>query len=410
MREPVQWTGADYLEASLTEPPMRSGSLVELVRREIVALSGQIEQAEAQWIKPTIVERRQMEFAAAQRVLALIRPEIAAEVVENSAQIGLPLEEMALLSLVKWDRYTMGPEGVSTVFGWIDRQDGRSDFVLLRPTREGCGVTTSSAEHSEAIGAALNGGEPTGRHQPCLRVEDDPESADLANVIRLCTCCSSMEEAEDDEFYHPANWCGVCGHPGPAHRRHEEANCPLKSGVRPCGCDIPRCELCGYTEHDAQFEGDHALGEAAGGRIPGTDTELWEEPWLSAPEPAAPPGPRFGERLRAANGPGASPNPPLERWRVVRLAAEIDADRDELAEDRFEAGVLHAQITGEAKRDSPESLGGALAIRPSELQRAVIAACSCGGQTDVARQCPACIVWCQVRARVQPEELEMPSA
>lgn len=38
-----------------------------------------------------------------------------------------------------------------------------------------------------------------------------------------------------------------------------EPNCPLRTGLRPCMCDLPRCPECGYTEHDVRFEGDHYL-------------------------------------------------------------------------------------------------------------------------------------------------------
>lgn len=45
-------------------------------------------------------------------------------------------------------------------------------------------------------------------------------------------------------------------------------NCPLVTGLRPCECDLPRCPVCNYTKHDAQFEMDHNL---CYGRIPGED-------------------------------------------------------------------------------------------------------------------------------------------
>lgn len=45
-------------------------------------------------------------------------------------------------------------------------------------------------------------------------------------------------------------------------------NCPLRTGLRPCDCDLPRCPICNYTEHDAAFEADHAL---CPGRIPSVD-------------------------------------------------------------------------------------------------------------------------------------------
>lgn len=49
-----------------------------------------------------------------------------------------------------------------------------------------------------------------------------------------------------------ANYLGLEIAEGPA-------NCPLVTGLRPCECDLPRCPVCNYTEHDARFEGDHHL-------------------------------------------------------------------------------------------------------------------------------------------------------
>ncbi len=40
-------------------------------------------------------------------------------------------------------------------------------------------------------------------------------------------------------------------------KKSRELNCPLETGMRPCECELPRCPICGYTEHDARFEGDH---------------------------------------------------------------------------------------------------------------------------------------------------------
>jgi hypothetical protein len=31
-------------------------------------------------------------------------------------------------------------------------------------------------------------------------------------------------------------------------------NCPLRTGLIPCECDLPRCPECNYTKHDAAFE------------------------------------------------------------------------------------------------------------------------------------------------------------
>ena len=98
----------------------------------------------------------------------------------------LPVEEMGLLPFVEWDRYTEdGKGGVSMVFGWIARPDGRSDFVILRPTEGGLGFSTSSAEYSEEISRLLRGGELSETHQTCIRVESHPDAESLANVVRL---------------------------------------------------------------------------------------------------------------------------------------------------------------------------------------------------------------------------------
>lgn len=96
----------------------------------------------------------------------------------------LPVEEMAVLDFVNWDRFAGNTERLS-VFGWIDRPDGRSDFVLLRVTAEGIAFTTSSAELSPEISRRLNGGEPSSSHNACQRVEHHPKAAGLPNVVRL---------------------------------------------------------------------------------------------------------------------------------------------------------------------------------------------------------------------------------
>lgn len=45
----------------------------------------------------------------------------------------------------------------------------------------------------------------------------------------------------------------------------KKPNCPLETGLRPCMCRLPRCPVCGYTKHDAMYEGDHGLCK---GKIP----------------------------------------------------------------------------------------------------------------------------------------------
>lgn len=45
----------------------------------------------------------------------------------------------------------------------------------------------------------------------------------------------------------------------------ETANCPLETGLRPCMCDLPRCPLCSYSDHDERFAMNHS---ACKGQIP----------------------------------------------------------------------------------------------------------------------------------------------
>lgn len=54
----------------------------------------------------------------------------------------------------------------------------------------------------------------------------------------------------------------------------KEKNCPLVTGLRPCGCNIPRCPVCRYTEHDAQFEMDHYLCSVSIPDIPEPDPAI----------------------------------------------------------------------------------------------------------------------------------------
>jgi hypothetical protein len=97
------------------------------------------------------------------------------------ADYELPLEEMALLDFVWWDRYAGMPDDFK-LFGWIDRPDGRSDFILLTVVPEGIGYTTSSAERAEEVSRRLNDGEKSETHNPCRRVEDHPAATSLPNV------------------------------------------------------------------------------------------------------------------------------------------------------------------------------------------------------------------------------------
>jgi hypothetical protein len=76
----------------------------------------------------------------------------------------------------RWDRAVVAPTYIQ-VYGWLEREDMRADFLVVRlwlhpedDTPSGAEFTTSSAALSESIHVRLFG-EPGG-HIPCERAED----------------------------------------------------------------------------------------------------------------------------------------------------------------------------------------------------------------------------------------------
>jgi hypothetical protein len=92
---------------------------------------------------------------------------------------------------VRWDRFIEMDgewEGQGSAFGWLDREDGRADFVALHwepyagDGELGFSISTSSAERSLEFAQRLHGEQAV--HFDCQRVED--RFGDLVtNVIRL---------------------------------------------------------------------------------------------------------------------------------------------------------------------------------------------------------------------------------
>jgi len=82
-------------------------------------------------------------------------------------------QTLNLLPLVRWDRHLENHEGGVDVYGWIDRTDGRGDFVLIRFDLTGMWLEfwTSSADHSRSIFETLSGG-PADDHNDCSRVDE----------------------------------------------------------------------------------------------------------------------------------------------------------------------------------------------------------------------------------------------
>lgn len=85
-------------------------------------------------------------------------------------------ETLKKINFANWDRFFTYPNGLS-VFGWIDRDDGKKDFVLLEFMGELMSFATSSKKYTEKIAEILNL-----QHSDCQRVED---CFDIENVIKL---------------------------------------------------------------------------------------------------------------------------------------------------------------------------------------------------------------------------------
>jgi hypothetical protein len=98
-----------------------------------------------------------------------LKPRTPAAPPPNRYDPSIIASAMNLLPEVLWDRCT-GDDVSGCVYGWIARDDGRSDFVLLRWSEEGFGHTTSSAERSASISKRLFGS--SAGHRPCRRVEE----------------------------------------------------------------------------------------------------------------------------------------------------------------------------------------------------------------------------------------------
>lgn len=91
-------------------------------------------------------------------------------------------ELMNELPEVRWDRLTRSESYIS-IFGWIDRGDGKVDFAILHSFEElGEWLSTSSAELAEDFGRRL-GCDP-GAYNGCERVEQVFKGL-VNNVIHL---------------------------------------------------------------------------------------------------------------------------------------------------------------------------------------------------------------------------------
>ena len=73
---------------------------------------------------------------------------------------------------VEWDRY-VNDERTYSVYGWIQRGDGKRDFLLVT-IKEDLGMyvsfVTSSAKYSRTITELIHGN--TSEHIDCKKIED----------------------------------------------------------------------------------------------------------------------------------------------------------------------------------------------------------------------------------------------
>ena len=96
-------------------------------------------------------------------------------------------EPMADLPFVEWDRYVTGQWDADhdyvKAYGWIDRDDGYKDFVILTTWSDTNQInfTTSSSEHTERIHELLFDESPE-NHHGCQRIED---AVDIPNMVSI---------------------------------------------------------------------------------------------------------------------------------------------------------------------------------------------------------------------------------
>lgn len=89
-------------------------------------------------------------------------------------------DTLAKLDFVRWDRYVEAHLGVM-FYGWIPRDDGKNDFVIVVFEKEQYWYVTSSKKYTKEI-CRLIIGDPTDKHDDCKRVEDLPWSNKLTCI------------------------------------------------------------------------------------------------------------------------------------------------------------------------------------------------------------------------------------
>jgi len=119
-----------------------------------------------------------------------------------------------LLPEVRWDRWS-GDSDRCCVFGWVNRDDGKFDFVLItfdltNEDSNDCAekICTSSAKYSEDFGKRLG----FENHHLCKRVEKDFPNVQSIHLKDKCVWCGkTYEEHRDEPFPNGAVAKTPCG-------------------------------------------------------------------------------------------------------------------------------------------------------------------------------------------------------
>lgn len=86
------------------------------------------------------------------------------------------IEEMQKTIPVEWDRFAVDEKGDYDIYGWIKRNDGQRDFILLQLFIENGevkgGFCTSSAKYSKAIFDFLYPGTEDKGHNKCQKISE----------------------------------------------------------------------------------------------------------------------------------------------------------------------------------------------------------------------------------------------
>lgn len=91
-----------------------------------------------------------------------------------ASQVKEFITQLANKIPIEWDRVTLSDGNYYVVYGWINRPDGKRDFVSLEMEQKETGLhaiqfVTSSAKYSKEIMKAFFGTDDG--HSPCIKID-----------------------------------------------------------------------------------------------------------------------------------------------------------------------------------------------------------------------------------------------